>query len=84
MHTKEQQSSILEEHYKQCLDFWKREKRSDLLASAMASLDIVRTKHNPFAPNGEVLDAEVRRAIVEKHLHEFCEDIRTELEHSIN
>lgn len=80
MLTKEQQSAILEEHYNQCFAFWKREKHSDLYASAMALIDIVRTKHNPIVPKGEILDTEVRRTIVEKHLQEFCEVIKTELE----
>ena len=83
MLTKEQQSIILEEHYNQSQAFWKREKHSDLFAGAMALVDIVRTKHNPVVPNGEVLDAEVRKEVVEKHLQEFCEIIRTELETSI-
>ena len=83
MYTKAQQHVILEEHYQQCLAFWKREKHSDLYASAMALIDIVRTKHNPIVPKGEILDTEVRRTIVEKHLQEFCEVIKTELETSI-
>lgn len=83
MLTKEQQAVILEEHHKQCLAFWKREKHSDVFASAMALVDIVRTKHNPVVPKGEVLNAEVRKEVVEKHLQEFCEIIRTELVTSI-
>ena len=83
MYTKAQQHVILEEHYQQCLAFWKREKHSDLYASAMALIDIVRTKHNPLVPKGEVLDAEVRKVIVEKHLQEFCKIIKTELETSL-
>lgn len=80
MYTKAQQQVILEEHYQRCLAFWKREKHFDLYASAMALIDIVRTKHNPIVPKGEILDTEVRRTIVEKHLQEFCEVIKTELE----
>ena len=83
MLTKEQQSFILEEHYQQCVAFWKREKHSEVSANAMALIDIVRTKRNPFVPKGEPLDLEVRKTIVEKHLQEFCESIKTELETSI-
>ena len=84
MLTKEQQSAILEEHYNQCFAFWKRENRSDLYASAMSLIDIVRTKHNPLIPKGQILDAEVRKTIVKKHLQEFCEAIKNELDTHIN
>lgn len=79
MLTKEQQLAILEEHYQQCFDFWKREKYNHLPASAMALIDIVQTKRNPFMPMGEFLDVEVRRTIVEKLLQKFCEDVRMRL-----
>lgn len=83
MLTKEQQSAILEEHYNQCFAFWKRERRSDLYASAMSLMDIVHTRHNPLIPKGEVLDPEVRKTVVEKYLQEFCEVIKNALDTSI-
>lgn len=79
----ENQMKMLEEHHKQCLDFWKREKHSELSAMAMALIDIIHTKHNPFVPRGERLDADVRKTTIEKYLQEFCDCVRTELENSI-
>ena len=79
----ENQMKMLEEHHNQCLDFWKREKHSDLSAKAMALIDILRTKHNPFVPRGEKLDVDVRRTTIEKYLQEFCDCVRNELENSI-
>ncbi len=83
MMTQEQQAIILEEHYQQCFAFWRRAKHTDVSASAMALIDILRTKRNPFVPNGESIEAEVRRVIVNTHLNEFGELIKAELETSI-
>lgn len=78
--SKEKQIEMLEEHYRQCLAFWKREKLHGIAAQAMALNDIVRTRHNPFVPQGERLDDEARRKVVEKILQEFCDSVRTKLE----
>lgn len=78
--SKEIQIEVLKEHYRQCLAFWKREKHSEITAQAMALNDILRTRHNPFVPRGEVLDAEVRKTVVDNILQEFCETVRNELE----
>lgn len=74
------QIEVLEEHYRQCIAFWKREKHSEITAQAMALNDIFRTRHNPFVPRGEVLDAEVRKTVVDNILQEFCETVKNELE----
>ena len=81
--TQEVQTMLLEEHYSQCLAFWKREKHSELSAKAMALLDILHTKHNPFKPKGELLDVEIRRTVMAKLLQEFCDSVRKELGTSI-
>lgn len=78
--SKEIQIEVLEEHYRQCLAFWKREKHSEITAQAMALNDILRTRYNPFVPRGEVLDAEVHKTVVDNILQEFCETVKNELE----
>lgn len=56
---------ICRKHMKNCFGFWKRQGLNIHNAMKKALADMKKLKHNPFKPNGEAINKDVRDAVIE-------------------
>ncbi|WP_289764512.1 hypothetical protein [uncultured Duncaniella sp.] len=53
--TEDNQRKILDNHYKGCLDFWKRQGKDEITAMELALRELEKVTTNPLSPHGEPL-----------------------------
>ena len=50
----------LEQVYFECMGFWEKEGKNNLTAHKYAMKDIEYMEHDPFSPNGDLLDPDAK------------------------
>lgn len=56
--------TILEQFFKECLNFWRKEGRGERMAYKLAIKDVEGLKKDPYSPNGMEIDEEVKQIFV--------------------
>lgn len=55
---------ILKQFFGECVEFWKKEGKSEQEAYALALKDVESTTYDPYSPQGEELDTQTKEIFV--------------------
>lgn len=78
--TEEDQRTILDSHYKGCLDFWKRQGKDEITAMELALSELGKVTTNPFSPRGEPLAPAIIAEVAGKYRKKLDEAVAAMLD----
>lgn len=78
--TEEDQRTILDSHYKGCLDFWKRQGKDEITAMELALSELEKVTTNPLSPRGEPLAPAIIAEVSGKYRQKLDEAVAAMLD----
>lgn len=78
--TEDSQRAILENHYEECLNFWKRQGKDEITAMEQALRELKNVKTNPSSPRGEPIAPEIIAEMAGKYRKKTDEAVAAALD----